>query len=106
MMARKLELKTIPLGGPDEKGELKYRKMLMDILKLPANPQAGINYEEMAGRLKLLEKLRTADGVVIFEDAEYEVVKSMFQGFKFTQVFAGIVELGDDIMNAETVEVK
>ena len=59
-MARKLELKSVPLGGPDEKQMLEYRKMLLDILRLPLDPRQGINYEQMAKRIKLLDKLEAA----------------------------------------------
>ncbi len=59
-MARKFELKTVKLGGPDEKQDLEYRKMLLDILKLPLDPRQGINYEQMSKRIKLLDKLEAA----------------------------------------------
>ena len=59
-MARKFELKKVLLGGPDKKQELEYRKMLLDILRLPLDPRQGINYEQMSKRIKLLDKLEAA----------------------------------------------
>ena len=64
-MARKFELKTIPLGAPTmepgaEEPTLSYREMLSDILRMPLDPKAGIDYDLMGKWLKLLDKIKAA----------------------------------------------
>ncbi len=55
----------VPLGASEmiegEKDQdVEYRKMLSDILRMPLDPRAGIDYELMGKRIKLLDKIKAA----------------------------------------------
>ncbi len=104
-MARKIELKTVPLGEPGNDGEtLDYRETLVTILRQPSGGQ-GIDYEEMGRRLKLIEKVQSAKKHVVLEDAEWDQVVAAFKAFRFAQVLTGVVRMGDDLTAAEEVPI-
>ncbi len=102
-MARRIELKTVPLGEPGNDGEtLDYRETLVSILRQPSGGQ-GIDYAEMGQRLKLIEQVQSAGGDLALEDAEWQQVCAAFKAFRFAQVLPGVVRMGDDLMAAEEV---
>ena len=104
-MARKIPLKVIPLTVETEE-TFDYREALINILRTPADPRAGLNYEEMGKRLKLIEKLGEAKEFVLLEDAEWRELSNAFKTHRFARVFESVVEMGDDLLNAETTKLK
>jgi hypothetical protein len=71
-----VELKTLTCAGEEP---FVYQKHMVDIISMPANPDAGLNYDEMCTIQPIREKLLNASGdKVHLEDAEHaELVKRM-----------------------------
>ena len=104
-MARKFELKTVPIIKGD--GEvLDYRDTLMMILRTPSDPQRGIDYEEMSKRISLINKIRDAGEYVLLEESDWCEVRDTFLAHRFGRVFESVVQLGDDILAAETIKIE
>ena len=104
-MARKVPLKVIPLSDEtDEK--LDYREMFLNILRSPSDPKVGIDYEEMGKRLGLITKVRDAEDFLLLEDAEWRELSTAFKAHRFGRVFESIVEMGDDLLNAEAAKLE
>lgn len=104
-MARKIPLKIIPLS-PETEDTLDYRDMFLNILRSPSDPRAGLNYEEMGKRLKLIEKVGEAKEFILLEDAEWRELSDAFKAHRFGRVFESIVEMGDDLLNAEIAKLE
>lgn len=103
-MARRLELKTVPLDAPDG-DTVTYAELLVTVLRKPSSP-AGMNYEEMGRRIELIDKIKAADGTLLLEDAEWKEACAAFQAFAWANAFGGIVACGRDLLAAPEVEIE
>lgn len=105
-MARKIPLNTIPLMPENDDESLDYREMFINILRTPTDPRAGVNYDEMLKRTTMIKKVREAKKVLLLEEAEWSELCAAFKAYRFARVFESIVQMGDDILNAEKIKLE
>ncbi len=113
-MAREFKFKKIPLA-PKSAEMLDYREQILMALRQPApvvDPRTGatqpgsVTYEEAAKRLPLIKKVMDCKGdTIVLEDAEWEEMCRAFKRLQYTAVLEGVVELGEDLLNAPIVEL-
>lgn len=103
-MARRFTFKKVS-AAPESTETIDYRKQLLIALRQPAGP-SGVTYEEAAARLPLIQKIMDhEDDDVVLEEAEWVELCDAFKRLKFTLVLEGVVRLGEDLLNAPTVEL-
>lgn len=90
-------MKTIQLRD-DEK--LKTRDVLRVVLEKPGG-QTGIGVDEMRRRIRILDKLEKASEKLELEDADYELIKNLYDGFQFAVVDRTLVQISDDLATAK-----
>jgi len=99
-MAKRVPLKKIALKGMV--GDLVYKDEYLNALKNPSDPQSGIDYEEMARRIPLIQKIDKAGvGSLVLEDAEHQCLRMS----KFRQVVPEVFEMITEVVNAEDVAI-
>lgn len=61
---------------------------LLNLLAIPSNPRAGINYLEVSKRSKILDILYEGNEAkheyVLLENADYDVICDCLRGYRFT----------------------
>jgi len=103
-MAKRVPLKKIALKGMV--GDLVYKDEYLNALKNPSDPQSGIDYEEMARRIPLIQKIDKAGvGSLVLEDAEHQVLEQCLRMSKFRQVVPEVFEMITEVVNAEDVAI-
>ena len=68
------------------------KRTLVEVLSLP--PQ-GCNINDMRKRMKVMDAIEAADGEVVLEDADFDLLKGCFNSFPFRLVHKDIVAIGD-----------
>jgi len=89
---KSLELKKVTLGSADE---ITYGKIVADVLNTP--PQGGFDAQQMRLRLKILDKLEKADGVLLLEDTEAKELQSATKIMKWIRLHSDIMQFVDDV---------
>ena len=74
------------------------KDVLLSVVR-QADPNRGLNIEEMGRRWEVMKKLDAADDVAILEDAEYELVRNLYEKFPFRGVQECFLEMLEDIKN-------
>lgn len=98
MKARKFELKEL------RDGMFKYRDMLTAVI---TNPEpGGTRIDEQRKRIKLLDKIESANGHILFATEEWEDLKKRVNAFPWGMVAHEIVRFCDDLEAAPEVELK
>ncbi len=101
---KKLELKQLPMTRPDGTEEtLSYWVQINSLMRMPANPQAGADIEEIRSSIRVIDVLEKAGQdakVVEFEDSDYEFLKTKIAGAKYTFADPAIVQFVDDVTKA------
>jgi hypothetical protein len=85
------KMKTVKLY---EGETFKSKQVFFEVLSLPVQ---GANIQEMRKRIKILDKIDAADGVLELEDAEYEVLKAAITSNTFRLVHKDIVTIADTL---------
>jgi hypothetical protein len=99
---RQIELKTVELeekfaGLPDR---LDYREQLLQLLKIPVE---GLTIDAMELPLRILSKLRQANGSVRLEEAEFKYLLDTLNAMQFRYVFPELVAMRDAVRDAPEV---
>lgn len=108
---KKVPLKTeiIAIEGQDQ-AKLVYAEHMLNMLRQPKNPQAGVQADEMRVSLPIMEKIEAADKDfrlhVLLEDAEHKDLTERATAFRFAVAHPALLEMVDDIKNAETVDIR
>lgn len=103
-MAREFTFKKIP-ASPESATTIDYREQILMALRQPKSP-GGVDYEEASQRLPLIRKVMDCEGdTIVLEEAEWTEICEAYKRSKFTGVLEGAVQLGDDLLNAPTVEL-
>ena len=106
---KKVPLKTTMIDTEQGQAQLVYAEHMLNMLRQPKNPQAGIQADEMRITLPIMDKIDSADGVfVLLEDAEHKELVERAQSFRFGIAHTALLTMVDDIKNADEalVEVK
>lgn len=89
-----------------------WADIIIGMLKVPKNPQAGASIDELRETLPLLAKFEALEFPeigpceMILEDAEYVFLKGRIAVAKFTRIDADLLEMVDTINAAEEIEVE
>ena len=97
-MAKIIELKK--LGQENEPGQLDYAAMIRVIIQSPTNPQQGLTVEDVRKAVRVLDALDKSKDKLELEDADYEVLKTKLDAFKFGFAHKNIITFVDDILKA------
>lgn len=97
---KQIVLKTLTT---DEGKILDYKSTLIDVCR--THPQ-GIRVTEMEKAVRVLGRLRSANGIVKLEDADWETLCTYIENFPFVLADEAIIQMRDDVKNAQVVEVK
>ena len=75
-------------------------EVLKEVLLRPG-PQ-GVSVDEMRERLRLLELVRAAEGMPVLEldNADYQLILTMLEGFRFGMVTKELVDIVDGILES------
>lgn len=95
-------MKSIPLKRLGPEPVISYKDVLVEVIRRPLNPQAGINIAEMKQSLKVLDALDRSNGTLELEDADWEHLKDKTLAMPWAMVDKRIIELVDDVTNAAT----
>jgi hypothetical protein len=63
-------------------------------------PDGGFTVDDMRKRFRVIDQLDKADGHIEVEDADYALLKTLVNGFRWPAMSAEIVEFVDDVNNA------
>lgn len=102
---KSIKLKTIA-GETENEPTFAYREVIDQIVTTPENPKEGANIEEIIKSIRVKDALREAKEELVLEDADYEYLKRRVKNFRYPFSHRAIVELNNDIMNAEDVKNK
>lgn len=82
---------------------ISYRNLLVEVLTFAGN---GIPSAEVRKRWKLAGLVEAAGDILLIEDADYEKLCSIVEGFDgWTAVSRNLVQFLGDVLDAPTVEV-
>lgn len=90
-----IELKVL---GPEP--AISYRDVLVEVVRRPSNPQAGIGIEEMRNSIRVLDALDASNGTLELEDADYELLKSKLLSMPWSVADRRILTLIEDVSAA------
>ena len=82
---------------------LGYWAQLQSTMRMPSNPQAGADIEEIRKSIRIIDVLEKAGQdakVVEFEDADYEFLITKVSAAKYTFADPAIVQFVDDVTAA------
>ncbi len=84
--------------------ELNYRREYLQLLEVAPD---GVTVSEMAKLIRVIDRLKIAEdsGSILLEDADWQTLRERVEAAKFQFVAAEIVELVENVTNAETVTV-
>ena len=94
-MAKTIELKIL---GNEKSGKFNYSELIRAIIQSPTNPQQGLTVEDVRKAVRVLDALDIAKDKLELEDADYEVLKTKVENFKFGIAHKNIVTFIDDIL--------
>lgn len=107
-MARKIELKTVPLTmpGATEAQRFGYANQIVEMLRQPQGQQ-GVSMAEMLEVMPVLAKFQDIGDakVLILEDAHYDIVMARLATFRFPFVDQVIVTFIEDLKAAPEFEI-
>ena len=89
-------MKTIKLN---DALEVNPRELIRGVV---INAPSGANLDQVRKRLRILDALAKANGSpeMQLEDADWELLKSLYAEFKFIKAHQDLVTIYDDIANA------
>ena len=94
-------MKSIPLRDlpGDQPGvePLRYTQVLIEVIRCPLDPRAGITIEEMRQSLRVLDAIEKSNGTLELEDADYEHLKAKLLAMPWGVVDRRIMTLVDDV---------
>jgi hypothetical protein len=90
----------LPKVQTENFGELDYKEQIVNVLRSPANPQGGTDYEEMAQVLPIIKKVKDAGVCVILEDAEHKLIAQRLKGCKFAVNADELFDMVEAVVNA------
>lgn len=97
---KQIELKTLPMTD----GKLlDYKTILIEIC---INHPQGIRVADMKKAVLVLGRLQSANGAVKLEDADWETLCMYVEAYPFGIADEAIIQMRDDVKNAQVVEVK
>ena len=96
-MAKVIELKK--LGKDNEL--IDYAALIRMITQLPTDPRQGLTVEDIRKAVRILDALDKAKGKLELEDADYEVLKTKVENYKFGFAHKNLLTFIDDILSAE-----
>lgn len=108
-MAKFILLQSVATSIPKPDGEgflnLSFHQQLTQVMRAPANPQAGADFEEVRKSLRVLTALADlGDGDTLeLEDADYEHLRHRVDGMRFGIVDPSIVTFVEAVTRAESV---
>jgi len=103
---KKKNLQTVVSSDPKKPVPISWGAVLKDMSQF--TDQNGFSPNEMRISIAILQKLdeNAKKKYILFEDKEYEFLKSRFQkGFRFNFADVTLVEFCDDFDNAEKVDI-
>lgn len=79
------------------------RELFTIVLNAPGADGKGINIQDMRKRMMIIGKLEDAPDpeYLILEDAEYETLKRLFEGFPWGMTSKDILQVAEDLEKAE-----
>jgi hypothetical protein len=104
---KRIQLRNIPdprfpPGTPDfSQNLLAWDEAIRQVIRKPLDPQKGAEIEEIRKGIRVLDALDKAEnGVVTFEDADWEHLKAKVQAMQWAFVDKRILQFIDDVMDA------
>lgn len=94
-MAKTIELKII---GDKKSGIFNYSELIRAIVQSPTNPQQGLTVEDVRKAVRVLDALDKSKGKLELEDADYEILKTKLENFKFGIAHKNLLTFIDDIL--------
>lgn len=84
--------------------ELNYKREYLQLLEVAPD---GVTVSEMAKMIRVIKRLKEApdSGSILLEDADWQTLRERVESAKFQFVAAEIVELVENVTNAETAKV-
>lgn len=97
---KQIALKTLAMAD----GKLlDYRIILIEICR--HHPE-GIRVADMNKAIRVKNRLIESNGTAKLEDADWEVLCVYVENYPFASADESIIQMHDDVKNAESVEVK
>ncbi len=95
------------LNVKTESGEL-YSEVVASVIKSPADPEAGANFDEISKTVPVLTKLAGVEvgGNILLENSEHDLVVKRLKETKFAVINATLLTLISAFIDAEDYEVK
>ena len=94
-----IELKV--LGEKDKVGYVDYKALIKTIVQIPSDPRQGLNIDEVKKSVRVLDALEEAKDKLTLEDADYNLLRTKVNAFKFSYAHKNIVTFADDITGAK-----
>jgi len=75
--------------------------MQIQLEKIVTLASNGATIEEIRKRIRILDALESAkDGVLLVEDADWDLLRTLFNSFRFGAAQRGLLDIADEINNA------
>lgn len=95
-----IRLRTVPQGPTDLEGDLEWADVIKQVIRRPADPQKGVEIEEMRKSIRVLDALEKSNGVLELEDADWEHLRSKVQAMQWAVIDSRIVQFTDEVFMA------
>ena len=94
-----IELKI--LGEKGKVGFLDYKSLIRTIVQVPSDTRQGLSVDEVRKSVRVLDALDEAKDKLTLEDADYNLLRTKVNDFKFAFAHKNIVAFVDDILKAK-----
>lgn len=100
---KKIDLTAVATTTPEAAS---VTRVLELILQGQPRPNAGVSTAEVMERMNLLNKVRSAEGMLLLEEAEYTSLKAWTEAYEWALATPELAICLRAIINAETAAVE
>lgn len=101
----KKQMKKIAIRGVQDKPGISTAEILMAVVS--ASPHKALSVIEMRKRVAILDALEESKDkdFLMLEEAEHQLLAEAMQSFPWSQANKALLNIIDDVLNAETVSI-